>query len=156
MNRQISICALGVGLFLAVPARAFVRTATADGSHYLWWPTRSIGYYIQEDCALRPSPPDGNGNVTWDVLNDEVADAGESVTQYASECHDAVERSFAAWQAAGDAGCTDLQLPYLGDTAVREVGYQPDASQNINSVLFQPATCDDVIARSSSNAPSTA
>ena len=119
-----------------------MRSKTQDGSHYLWWPTRSVGYYIQEDCALRPPP---------NPLPDAVADAGEAEVTYLGLCHAAVERSFQSWQnvgdvAAGGPGCTDLQLPYLDDTAKREVGYDPDAgSANTNLVLFQPVLCDAVV-----------
>lgn len=133
-------------LLVPAAAHAFVRTTTEDGKHFLWWPTRSVGYFIQQDCALRPSM--SGGEIVWNQLPPEVADAGESAASYTAACHAAIEASFGSWQAAGDAGCTNLRLPYLGDTAVREVGYQPDASENINSVLFQPATCDDVLAPS--------
>ncbi len=140
MSSRAGIAAVALPLLAAAgTARAFVRTTTQDGKHFLWWPTRRVGYQIQHDCALRPSGPG-----SWTSVPPEVADAGENAAQYSAACHDAIQRSFAAWQAAGDAGCTDLELPYLGEVAAREVGYAPDAS-NVNSVLFQPATCDNVI-----------
>ncbi|MHB8420327.1 MAG: zinc metalloprotease [Myxococcales bacterium] len=121
-----------------------MRTASAaDGGYFLWWPTRTVGHNVQEDCALRPSP--GPNGPTWDQIPAAAADAGESAADYNAKCHAAIELSFEAWQDA-DGGCTDLRLPDLGDTPTREVGYAQGGSQNMNLVLFQPALCDDVIA----------
>jgi MYXO-CTERM domain-containing protein len=131
--RLVLLLALGA----SSPARAFVRTQTADGLHALWWPTRSVGHYVETSCALRPSP---------DQLNDEVADAGETVSGYTQACYAAVEASFAAWENAGGQGCTNLKLPFVAYTTSQEIGYDstPDA-QNMNLVIFEPQLCDLVV-----------
>ncbi len=127
----------------AARASAFVRTRTADGHHFLWWPERRVGHVIQSDCALRPGLDGG-------VPPPEAVAAGEDAATYLAKCQSAVEASFLAWQNAGGTdggpGCTDLHLPLDGDVATREVGFDttPGAT-NTNMVLFQPQLCDQVV-----------
>ena len=127
---------LAVALAPSGLARAFERTLTADGMHFLWWPTRSVGHYVAVSCALRSSP---------NPLNGEVADAGETVTGYTQACYAAVQASFQAWENAGDEACTDLQLPFVSYTTSEEIGYDADAGPaNMNLVIFEPQLCDNV------------
>ncbi|MHB1845664.1 MAG: zinc metalloprotease [Deltaproteobacteria bacterium] len=125
-------------------AAAFNRSRTQDGNHFLWWPTRSVPYFIQEDCAVRPPP-------SSQPIPPEVQAAGEDQATYQSNCHAAVERAFQSWQDVGDLdaggpGCTNLALPFAGDTPMREVGYdQANPGSNLNLVLFQPQLCDGVV-----------
>ncbi len=147
MRPLAALPAFALVLALAAPARAFVRSETLDGGHDLWWPTRSVPYVIQEDCAVRPPPSPV-------PLPPAVAAAGEDEATYQAMCHAAVERSFRSWQDVGDvdaggAGCTDLELPFAGDVAQREVGYDPtDPAANTNLVLFQPILCEAVVPQS--------
>jgi hypothetical protein len=126
---------LGAAALAAAPASAFVRTLSAaapdgGGRHYLWWPTREVGYRIQSDCA--PSTP-------------AVVAAGEDAATFGRLCREAIGRSFGSWQAAGsDAGqppCTDMVLREIGETSVREIGYDPNNPDEGNLVLFQPQAC---------------
>jgi MYXO-CTERM domain-containing protein len=138
-GRNLSWLASAVALALgaASPAHAFVRTPTANGMYFLWWPTRSVGHYVETSCALRPAP---------NQLNDEVADAGETVTGYTQACYAAIEASFEAWEDAGGQACTDLKLPFVANTTSQEIGYDSTpGAQNMNLVIFEPQQCDAVV-----------
>jgi uncharacterized protein (TIGR03382 family) len=126
-----------VGILSSASALGFERTRTADGMHFLWWPTRSVGHYVEVSCALRPSP---------DPLNPEVLDAGETVAGYTQACYAAIEASFEAWENVAGQGCTNLELPFEGYTTSQEIGYDTDAgTENINIVIFEPQLCENVV-----------
>jgi hypothetical protein len=142
--REVSTGRRAVPLLLAAaalgapPASAFVRTLSTlnspdGGKHYLWWPTREVDYRIQSDCA---------------PINPAVTAAGEQGT-FGQLCRDAIGRSFQAWQTAGaDAGsvpCTDLTLRSIGETSVREIGYDAKNPDEGNLVFFQPQNCQGTV-----------
>ncbi len=139
MRRHTSVCLLSFAVALGASGGAlgFERTKTADGLHFLWWPTRLVGHYVSVACALRPAP---------NQLNAEVADAGETVTGYTQACYAAIQASFEAWEAAGGQACTNLLLPFVDYTTSQEIGYDVDAgSANINLVIFEPQLCENVV-----------
>jgi MYXO-CTERM domain-containing protein len=140
--RLAVLVALGATVLMATPASAFVRkllgpAPDGGGRHYAWWPTRAVGYRVQSDCA---------------PLNPEVVDAGESATEFGLACREAIAISFQAWQQAGSgpgtSPCTDMVLRELGETAIREVGYNPTDPNEGNLILFQPHQCLGLVALS--------
>jgi hypothetical protein len=135
---------VGAAALAAPPASAFVRTlggASPDGGgrHYVWWPTREVGYRIQSECA---------------PMNPPVVSAGEDAGTFGLLCRSAIGLSAQAWNEAGadpDAGkppCTDMGLKLLGETPLREVGYNPKDPNEGNLILFQPQDCTGLVAAS--------
>lgn len=106
---------LFAALLIAPSAHAFVRSSTEDGGGLcLFWAPRQLTFVINENCAPMPSRND---------------------------CLDAVAASFAAWSLPQ---CTDLNFINQGTTARADVGYDPEAPDNINLVVWRTQTCKSV------------
>jgi MYXO-CTERM domain-containing protein len=123
-------------LVAAMPADAFNRLhggANGQGPA-VFWRAMPVKFAIQSRCALGDDP---------NALNPAVATAGEDEDTFNQLCHAAIQRSFASWEAPS---CTRLRFQQLPDTAVREVGYDPNlGSANLNTVQFMAESCDSVV-----------
>jgi hypothetical protein len=83
-------------------------------------------------------------------MNPSVVDAGESTTEFGLACREAIAVSFHAWQQAGSGPatppCTDMMLQEIGETTVREIGYNAADPNDGNLIMFQPNACLGLVA----------
>jgi hypothetical protein len=120
--RGARLAAAALGLLLAVPAPAFVRS-TGKGGVCFAWPSRAVSWRLNPD---RPAAAPSCDEAT--VVS--VAEA-----------------SLGAWAAATRTGqaapCTDLSVPLGGVTTETAAGYAL-TGPNVNLVVFRHGACSAV------------
>ncbi len=102
------------GLFLAAPARAYVRTADARTGVALSWPVPVVPWHLDRDW------PDTSPSCRTTASSDPTLDA--------------VRASFEQWEQ----GCTDLRLLFAGELSEIRTGV---AGTSENLVVFRRGWC---------------
>ncbi len=118
MKRAVLALALALAGALATPARAYVRSQDANTSVCLFWTSRDIHWRLSEPIDDLP-----------------FADVEAAVKQSFQTWHDATTPS--------GAHCSDMSFTYDGATTRTDTGYDPNATNNINLVVFRTKNCDD-------------
>lgn len=118
---------------LILAALALLTLGASDGNGYVRTRVETFRINDPEARCLYWRP----GTIAWTQSTPGTQDLPEDVA------FSAIQRSFSRWQTVME-GCGNIALAEAGRSARRTIGYDPEAADNLNLVIFRDRDCDDV------------